>query len=139
MKYLLFVLSALFFFFATLQFNDPDPVAWIIIYGGLGVFSALTALEETRTYFRYAMLATILVSGIWMFSLLPDFLFWLDMGAPNLLSSWEENLPMIELAREFVGLGICAVVCGYYLHVYASRAEMGETTRSAISRKAATA
>jgi hypothetical protein len=118
MKNILFFLAAMFYFFASLQFNDPDPMPWLLTYGTIGTMSALLALGETRPYLWYAILAGFLLSGIWMFLLLPDFLFWLDMGAPNLLGNWQQDLTMIELAREFLGLGICTLVTGYFLFLY---------------------
>lgn len=133
MKYILFCLSVMFFFFASLQFNDPDPMRWILIYSCLGIFSALTALGETRPYLRYALLAGLAVSGIWMIALLPDFLFWIEMGAPNIFSSWQEDLSMIELTREFFGLGICTLLTGYYLYLYGSRVQVREMHQQAMA------
>lgn len=133
MKYILFFLSVMFFFFASLQFNDPDPMRWILIYSSLGAFSALTALGKTRTYLRYALLAGLAISGIWMVSLLPDFLFWIDMGTPNIFSSWNEDLTMIELTREFLGLGICTFISGFYLYLYSSRVQVREIHQQAMA------
>jgi hypothetical protein len=33
-KVLHYVLAALFLYIAALQFNDPDPLYWIIVYVG---------------------------------------------------------------------------------------------------------
>lgn len=132
MKYILFFLTAMFYFFASLQFNDPDPMPWLLIYGTIGTMSALLALGETRPYLRYAILVGFLLSGMWMFLLLPDFLYWIDMGAPNLLSN-RQDLTMIELAREFLGLGICTLTTGYFLVSYSIKLHELEMNQGAIA------
>lgn len=124
MKYIQFFLAAMFIFFASLQFNDPDPVRWVMIYGFTAIVSIFTALEETRSYFYFILISGLVISGIWMASMMPDFFQWIGAGAPDIFSSWREGSLMVELVREFLGLTICTIVIGYDLHIYTARRAM---------------
>lgn len=126
MKYFQFSLAIMFFFFAALQFNDPDPVQWIAIYGFVGIASVLTAIGETRALFRYALMAGLAASIVWMISMLPAFADWISMGAPSIFGSWKEGNQMTELTREFLGVSMCALTLGYQLYMYASRIQVRE-------------
>lgn len=126
MKYIQLFFAAVFFYFVTLQFNDPDPMGWIMIYGFASIASVLTAFDERRPYFRYALMGAIAISVIWMATLLPEFIHWIEIGAPSILSEWAEGSSLTEMVREFLGLVICTAIFGYYASVYVSRTEREE-------------
>jgi hypothetical protein len=104
MKIFNFLLAALFLVSAGLQFNDPDPWRWAAMYlfcAGVCLFAAF------GKYNRFALWVGIAVCIIWMAVWLPEFIHWLDIGAPNIAGSMKAETPYVEYTREFLGLGIC--------------------------------
>ena len=104
MKIINSILSLLFLSFAAVQYNDPDPWLWIIAY----VFiAALFVLQVIGKLPRPLLLISIVFFGIWGISFVPDFMNWIDKGAPSIASEMKATEPHIELVREFGGLLIC--------------------------------
>jgi Transmembrane family 220, helix len=102
MKYINLVLFLIFLLFAAWQYNDPDPILWITIYC-IAAYCALKAYLGSSN----KELLTILI----IISTAAAINSWTQMTA------WEgvmpEGLSMKtlnqELARESLGLGICAI------------------------------
>lgn len=113
MKILKLVLSVLFVLFAVVQLNDPDPWAWVALYIFVAVLCGLSAFNKNNTY---ALLAGLGVIAIWMISLVPDFINWVNMGMPTITGSMKAESPHVELTREFLGLLIAgAAVAWLYI------------------------
>ena len=89
---LLFVLCAL------LQFNDPDPLGWILIYSSNAI---LLFLQSKNLYYRIPSILLLLLSVIGSWWLWPDSFsgFAGDMSSD----------PNIEYARESIGLLLIAI------------------------------
>lgn len=132
MKYLPLFLSAMFLFFAVLQINDPDPVRWILLYSFVGFASMLTALEEKGAYFGYALIAGLAISAVWAVSMLPDFVYWMEVGTPSIISNWYEGNMLTELVREFLGLVMCTVVNAVYLYLCIMRQQVRQINRAVV-------
>jgi hypothetical protein len=98
------ILCLLFVSFAAVQFNDPDPLPWMALYLYVAALFGLAAFGKFNRYTIWAGLAVCL---IWMATLLPDFIHWLQMGAPSIVTEMKATQPHIELTREFLGLGVC--------------------------------
>jgi hypothetical protein len=89
--------SIVFVFFAALQYNDPDPYFWILIYMFVSIISIISVFRDINSYL-----------------LLPVILFYVT-GA---IYIWPENYtgitmpmsykPEVELTRESLGLAISA-------------------------------
>ncbi len=62
------VMAVLFVMAAAVQHNDPDPLAWILIYLGAAVVCVLAALEKIRWEFQAALAAVSLVWSAWLAS-----------------------------------------------------------------------
>lgn len=101
MRWISLILSLLFWSFAALQWNDPDPLVWIAVYG-------LTAVLWLWRWWVmppwWLTLPFLLLLLVWWLSLLPAFIDWLRLGAPSLLGSMKAESPHIELVREWGGL-----------------------------------
>lgn len=97
------LVAALFALFAYFQLNDPDPWAWVIYYASLAIAYAVSVKWIIPQWVKYTGLA---VSLIWLLTLLPDFIHWVQMGMPTITGSMKAEAPHIELTREFLGLGI---------------------------------
>lgn len=106
------ILAALFGLFAAVQYNDPDPWRWAAMYAFITGVCMFAAFGKTN---RYVLWAGIAVCVVWMGALLPEFLNWIKLGAPNIAGSMKAETPFVEFTREFLGLGICLAVLGWQI------------------------
>ena len=115
MRIVNFVLAVMFLGFAFVQFNDPDPVIWILIYGIMAVTCTLAAFEF---YSRRFLIALIVVYAVYSLIAVPGLLEWLSLDNKADLFSEEMKAqhPYIEESREFLGILICIIVLGFYLY-----------------------
>lgn len=100
------LIALLFLVFAYVQLNDPDPWLWVLLYSSTGVLWAVSAFRQIPV--RVSQIGLLLIL-IWCFFLLPDFINWVKMGMPTITATMKAEAPHIELTREFLGLGICAI------------------------------
>ena len=112
MKILHFTLALLFLLFAAVQYNDPDPAVWMLLYGGVALHFALAALGRL---YRPAAWLWLGVAVVWAATLAPDCLHWLRMGMPSIVQTMKAEVPWVELTREFLGLLIVAAASGWLL------------------------
>ncbi len=101
MKILYGFLAVLFVVFAAVQFNDADSLVWILLYCLVAVLCGMAFMEKT---YRPILLATLLLILVWMGTLFPAFIDWLQSGAESITGSMKAESPHIELVREFLGL-----------------------------------
>jgi hypothetical protein len=97
-------MALLFLFAAVVQYNDPDPLRWIAIYGAACLASSMAAAGRP---FRPAVVAGIaVVALLWSVAIMfqgqggGDYLHMFD--------AWEMTATNVEEARESVGLLIVA-------------------------------
>lgn len=112
MKIVYWILALLFALFALVQYNDPDPVQWILIYTGPAVFYGMAAVGRQ---YRPAIWLWLAASVLWALSYVPDFWHWLQMGMPSIVETMKADKLYVELTREFLGLTIAAAGCGWLL------------------------
>ena len=110
MKYLSLVLVFVFVLFAAWQLNDPDPILWIPIYG-------LAAYVCFRAYQGKANPELLVIATV--MCLAGGINSWLQMTAWEgvVTESLAMKSPNQELAREALGLGICALTYLLFLIV----------------------
>jgi hypothetical protein len=94
-------MAAVFASFAALQYNDPDPVRWIAIYGAAVVVSALL---PGRRRAAAAGLAVGLLAAAWAAYLLLG--VWDVIGVSDLWLKMSEKGGAVEEGREAGGLAI---------------------------------
>ncbi len=95
------VFAAVFALSAAVQFNDPDPVPWILIYCGAGLSSARAARGVPNRWLA-AMIGV--VASSWA-----GWIAWQSRGpllAPSHFVHWEMKGGAAEEAREIGGLFI---------------------------------
>jgi len=109
MKYLYIILAFIFALFAYWQFNDPDAGIWVIVYGLVALFHMVAA---RGLYLKWAITLAGVACLVWMFTLIPGFMDWIDQGMPSITSEMKTDQPHIEIVREFLGLGICVLALG---------------------------
>lgn len=110
MKTVKTVLSVLFVLFAVVQLNDVDPWAWVAFYTYIALLFGLAAVGK---YHKYATIGGLAIIVIWMATLLPDFINWINMGMPTITGTMKAESPHVELTREFLGLLIAGIAVGW--------------------------
>jgi len=95
---ILFVLSA------AVQLNDPDPYLWVLAYLNVAVISILILLKKGSVRLQQYVLACIIAYLLVALTYGPDFIDWLQQGAPTITGSMKAEEMHIELVREFLGL-----------------------------------
>lgn len=108
MKIIKILLAILLIIFAALQYNDPDPWLWILVYG-LAAILIIMDISGTymRRYYRIAMVALALFSLIYI----PGVITYFTEASPGeLAESMQTDKPYIEETREFLGLMIVIII-----------------------------
>jgi hypothetical protein len=101
--------------FATLQWNDPDPVLWIIFYALCAAVPLLALLNKPlKIVCSLALIACLIemtrtAEGAYN--------YYLHMTEEPLMQSMNPNKPYIEEAREFLGalIALALVVLSLWL------------------------
>lgn len=97
-------MAVLFFAAATIQYNDPDPIGWTLIYGLAGLVALVhDRLPRGRKAAPLLLCAVALVWAAWIAFHING-----DVTAPELFRRMDPNRPQIEEARELIGLLIVA-------------------------------
>ncbi|HHH50534.1 MAG TPA: hypothetical protein ENK52_06115 [Saprospiraceae bacterium] len=107
MKIINIVLTLIFILFAAVQYNDPDPFLWGIWYIAIAIISGMAVAKK---YNKLFILFCITIGVIWMGTLTPHFLEWINLGMPSIVESMKVTKPHIEYTREFLGLLISVLV-----------------------------
>lgn len=116
MKIFNLILTALFVLFAVVQLNDPDPYLWVIIYGAVAVISGFAVVGK---YNKTIILSIAGICVIWMATLIPGVIDWIDKGMPTITGSMKAESPHIEFVREFLGLLI--ILLALVFHYFQAR------------------
>ena len=95
--------GALFLLGAIVQYNDPDPLRWMLIYLGAATSCVLAALGRVHWTFPAAV---ALVALLWAATLAPQVLGSVEPG--ELVGAWEMKDARVEVGREMYGLLIIA-------------------------------
>jgi len=105
MRVVSMLMTFLLFFAVGLQYNDPDPMPWMLIYGIAGLVTGVATLVPGR--YPWPVPALIgLVALIWAATLLPEIAG--RFGCSELFESFEMANVIIEEARECLGLAVIA-------------------------------
>lgn len=97
------IMLLMFVFSAAVQFNDPDPLAWMCIYGAAAVVCGLEIRRKAPAWLP-ASLAIIALA--WAASLYARAR---DVPIASLFAEWEMRDINVEEAREMYGLSFIAV------------------------------
>ena len=113
MKMRNYVIAGLFFLFALVQLNDPDPYFWVALYSYIGMVAIIRNFRPIRKVIFLAGMAVCLIE---LFLILPEFLNWVELGMPTITESMKAEEPHIEFTREFLGLliGLGTLVFYYF-------------------------
>ena len=115
-KNIYFFISGLFLLFAIVQWNDPDPLIWMIFYGVMSLIYILLALRKKFAF--YLSVLMLIVSVVYMGFILPEIIKWIKDGMPSIVQSMKATIPSIEYTREFLGLLLCLIACIWVIRVH---------------------
>ncbi|EMJ99917.1 transmembrane 220 family protein [Leptospira sp. WS58.C1] len=102
------LLAAYFIFAGAVQYNDPDPIHWMLLYFTSSFACVLAALEKDKLPLLYTIIG---MAGIEIAATIDGFFDWLRMGNENLITAkMTDEKPYIELGREFLGALISLIV-----------------------------
>jgi uncharacterized membrane protein YesL len=98
------VMGLLFLVSLALQYNDPDPIQWMLIYGAAATVSFLAPWKPVA---KRLSLTVFVVALAWLFLLLPEILGVISFS--DLFLKMNEKGGAVEVGRESGGLTIVVV------------------------------
>jgi len=100
------VMLVIFIFGAIVQYNDPDPLIWTLVYLGAAVATALTLLHSPRW-----QVAALVSAGtiLWGLSIAPRVIG--QVPFMSMFGAWEMKNIGIEESREMYGLFMIGAWC----------------------------
>ncbi|MFY0608359.1 MAG: transmembrane 220 family protein [Cyclobacteriaceae bacterium] len=110
-----YALSILFLLFATVQYNDPDPLLWILIYGSVSLI-ALLKIYLGQVNFNKLIITLIVIFTLYALAYIPSFSDLLSKpDKSELVGQMKATKPWIEGTRELGGLLIAIGAMVYLL------------------------
>lgn len=100
------VLAFILFVCVALQYNDPDPVQWMAMYGAAAIVSTIAAFRPGRP----AWIWPALIAGaafVWALTIVPGVIGKIGLG--EIFQTMKAETPAIEESREALGLAIVGV------------------------------
>ncbi len=114
-KIVSFILFILFAMFAALQFNDPDPLMWVIIYGAVAMICLLYVFGLHSKTGNMIVIGLLIVLSLMY---IPGFYEWLTTPNKNeIFGEMVYEKPYIEETREFLGLVIAILGMLYQFRI----------------------
>lgn len=90
---------------AVIQYNDPDPLLWIAIYGYGALVCLLAIFRKDNRMLHYAGIVLFLSYALYLFFIPDGVVSWITRhGAENITGSMSDEKPWVESTREFFGL-----------------------------------
>ncbi|MEL7187025.1 MAG: transmembrane 220 family protein [Pseudomonadota bacterium] len=109
-------LSALFLYMVYIQFNDPDPLYWIVVYGGVAAVALGHAFGKASDFWTVALIGATLGG---MIIAAPGFVEFVAAGDIAAMGDMR-NAGYVEPAREFGGL---LIALGALVYCYKARTD----------------
>lgn len=107
------VLFVLFFVFAALQLNDPDPFLWVFVYLFTGILFLISNYKMIPKVVLWVIFTALI---IFAFFYIPSFLDWLQIdNKEEIFGEMVYEKPYLEGTREFLGLLIAAFAVFYLI------------------------
>ena len=109
MRIVHWIFAVLFTISALLQYNDPDPVRWGLLYASAALAAGCMARGRPQPLLMAAVAGAC---ASWMTFLWDSIVTFVDRGDWSLLvATMKAGEPLIEESREFLGLAIVAAWC----------------------------
>ena len=108
-----YIIAGLFVVSAAVQYNDPDPWLWILIYGSVALV-AIVKTQFPQVNFGPLIITLLLILTFYAFTFIPSVIdFWNSSNKSDLVGKMKAEDPWIEGAREFGGLIIAVIALSY--------------------------
>lgn len=107
MKILNAVIAVIFALFAAVQYNDPDGMTWVLIYGFIAVLAGFVVFN--KVYPDLSLGALIMCGGICLLHLPGAIEFFTNDNGIGFAEGMSNDYPYIEKMREFFGLAIATL------------------------------
>ena len=102
------VAALVFALMAAIQWNDPDPLYWFVVYAAVAVVAVTAAMGRAYPRFALVTLGAVIAGAL---IAVPGFVDYLQSGNWGAIGEhMNDEEPYIEQGREFVGLLIAAAV-----------------------------
>ncbi len=108
MKLVNAILSVIFILFAAVQYNDPDPLMWMAIYGMVAVVCAFAIIQSYNKFVMIVGVAFCLIGTLYYFPGLME--LFREHEISDLTRKMKADQPFIEKSRESLGLFLAAIV-----------------------------
>lgn len=108
------IVGALFLYMAYIQFNDPDPLYWIVVYSGTAAVALARGLGKSSEFWTVILVGAVAAG---MIVAAPGFVEFMAAGDVAAMGDMN-NASYVEPAREFGGL---LIAFGFLLYSYGSR------------------
>lgn len=97
-------IAILFLIFALIQYNDPDPLLWMLIYFSVSIIAVLKIYLRQVNY-KPLIITLIIILGLFALTFIPSFIEYLSQpNKAELFGGMTYKKPWIEETREFLGL-----------------------------------
>lgn len=93
-----YLMIAVFVLAVIVQYNDPNPLRWMLIYGTACLVCIMFALKKLHWITAFTV---VFISGIWALLKIPDLTV---TGFQHMLDEVRMIQTGVEAAREFLGL-----------------------------------
>jgi len=103
-RYVAYAMAALLAVSVALQYNDPDPIRWMLIYGAGAAVSIALPHKRAAWVVGFVVGLAALAWAIYLLTVV-----WGRMELSDLTSKMSEKGGAVEQGREAGGLGIEAV------------------------------
>ncbi|MCA0933326.1 transmembrane 220 family protein [Lutimonas saemankumensis] len=113
LKWINWFFLLIFSFFTYVQFNDPDPYIWVLIYGSVAILFGLSSLIKVPVWVLKILIAVISIIAVFHLEFFYDWL--ISEEKSELFGEMVYTKPYIEGTREFFGL-LIAILALLYLH-----------------------
>jgi len=103
-KIVYWLLAALSLVSAGLQFNDPDPIYWVLVYSGTAVVIAARSVDRFNRFWAAVVIGSVIAGLLMTVSGFGAYLQSGDFG--SVYGAMLESKPYVEETREFLGLAM---------------------------------
>ena len=107
MKYFNGLFALIFVYFIIVQFNDPDPIFWVLIHSYALLVVILLILGKAKKYFLYGGIAIFAVLAATLIPGVIDYYNASNYG--EIFSEMAKERMYVEESREFFGLIIAMI------------------------------
>lgn len=112
MKTLSFAAAVVFVVIAGLQFNDPDPIYWVAVYGGTALIALGKGLGRYSDFWAAIAIGAVLAGLLQSF---PFFIDYLKAGEFGSIFGDMRGPQYVEPTREFGGLLMALALLVFYV------------------------